>query len=390
MSDSGTKGTAGGPLRGLRIVELAAIGPAPFACSILAELGATVVRVDRPGGTGLAAAPSNGLNRSRPNVAVDLKNPRGREVVERLVDEADVLIEGWRPGVAERLGLGPDVCLARNERLIYARMTGWGQDGPLAHRAGHDINYAAITGALHTVGTSEKPMPPVNLIADFGGGSLYLVAGVLAALFERSVSGKGQVIDAAMVDGAASLVTMVYCLLGSGGWVDRREANLVDGGAPFYDTYRCKDGGYVAVGAIEPQFYAQLLDGLGLTLPGDQLDEACWPANRRAFEDAFATRTRDEWAELFDGTDACVAPVLSLREAPHHPHMVARNVFTEVDGVVQPRVAPRFSRTPGTDPGREHAPGEDTVATLRDWGFGAAELDELLGAGAVVDGAQTG
>lgn len=385
MSAETTAAAPGGPLRGLRIVELAAIGPAPFACALLAELGATVVRVDRPGGSGLAAAPSSGLNRSRSNVAVDLKHPLGRGVVERLVDQADVLIEGWRPGVAERLGLGPEACLERNERLIYARMTGWGQDGPLANRAGHDINYAALTGALHTVGTREKPMPPVNLIADFGGGSLYLIAGVLAALFERSMSGKGQVVDAAMVDGAASLVTMVYCLLGAGGWVDERESNLVDGGAPFYDTYRCRDGKYVAVGAIEPQFYAQLLDGLGLTLTGDQLDQEFWPAHRAAFEAAFATRTRDEWADHFAGTDACVAPVLSIREAPHHPHMAARQVFAEVDGVVQPRVAPRFSRTPGAAPGREHAAGEDTVSALGDWGFSPDDLDALLRAGAVVD-----
>jgi alpha-methylacyl-CoA racemase len=385
MSAPTTVDTSGtGPLRGLRVVELAALGPAPFACSLLAELGATVVRVDRPGGSGLAAAPSSGLNRSRPNVAVNLKHPQGRGVVERLVEQADVLIEGWRPGVAERLGLGPEECLQRNERLIYARMTGWGQDGPLADRAGHDITYAALTGALHAVGTREKPMPPVNLIADFGGGSLYLVAGVLAALFERTTSGRGQVIDAAMVDGAASLVTMLYCLKGAGGWVDQRESNLVDGGAPFYDTYRCQDGKYVAVGAIEPQFYAQLLDGLGLTLEGDQLDQSRWPANRLAFEAAFATRSRDEWAEHFVGTDACVAPVLSLDEAPRHPHMAARDIFTEVDGVVQPRVAPRFSRTPGAAPGREHRVGEDTVDTLGQWGFGAREIEQLLAEGAVV------
>lgn len=374
-----------GPLRGLRVVELAALGPAPFACSMLAELGANVVRVDRLGGSGLAAAPSSGLNRSRPNVAVDLKHPLGRDVVEHLVDQADVLIEGWRPGVAERLGLGPDVCMARNERLIYARMTGWGQAGPLADRAGHDITYAALTGALHAVGTREKPMPPVNLIADFGGGSLYLIAGVLAALFERSTSGKGQIIDAAMVDGAASLVTMLYCLKGAGGWIDERESNLVDGGAPFYDTYRCKDGKYVAVGAIEPQFYAQLLEGLGLELEGDQLDVSRWQTNRQAFESAFATHTRDEWAAQFGDTDACVAPVLSLEEAPHHPHMVARGIFTEVDGVVQPRVAPRFSRTPGGDPGHEHLPGEDTIRTLTDWGFTPRAIDDLLSAGAVGD-----
>ncbi|HEX5543059.1 MAG TPA: CaiB/BaiF CoA-transferase family protein [Micromonospora sp.] len=367
-----------GPLSGLRIVELSGIGPVPYACTLLAELGADVIRVDRPGGGGLAAISAN-LNRSRPCIVADLKSAKGRDVVLRLVEEADVLIEGMRPGIAERLGVGPDVCLARNSRLVYARMTGWGQEGPLAHSAGHDINYAALTGALHAVGSREKPMQAVNLVADFGGGSLFLIVGILAALHERTHSGKGQVVDAAMVDGAASLMTMVYGLLGAGLWRDERQVNLLDGGAPFYDTYECADGRHVAVGALEPQFYAVLLDGLGLTgkLPGEQFDMDCWPEHRELFAATFRTRTRDEWAALFEGTDACVAPVLSLAEAPQHPHMAARGVFTDLDGTIQPKAAPRFSRTPAMDPTPEPVGGE-TEATLRAWGFTADEIRSLL------------
>jgi alpha-methylacyl-CoA racemase len=374
-----------GPLAGVRVVELAGIGPAPFACLLLAELGADVVRVERPGGGGLAAAPATGLNRSRPCVAVDLKTEQGRDVVLRLVERADVLVEGLRPGVTERLGVGPDECLARNERLVYARMTGWGQDGPLAPTVGHDITYAAITGALHSIGSPDKPMQAVNLVADFGGGALYLVVGVLSALLERGHSGRGQVVDAAMVDGAASLMTMVYGLFGAGLWRDARRANLLDGGAPFYDTYRCADGRHVAVGALEPQFYAALLDGLGLTgqLEGHQLDVRHWPDHRERFEAVFATRTRDEWADHFAGTDACVAPVLSLTEAPAHPHLAARGVFADVSGSPQPVVAPRFSRTPGLPPTPERQPGQDTDAALEAWGFTAEEIQALVDARAV-------
>ncbi|MRK01635.1 CoA transferase [Aeromicrobium sp. S22] len=373
-----------GPLAGIRVVELAGIGPGPFASLLLNELGAEVIRIDRPGGSELQSTVSSGLNRGRANVAVNLKTAGGRDTVLRLVASADVLIEGNRPGVTERLGVGPDDCLAVNPGLIYARMTGWGQEGPLAHTAGHDINYAAISGALHTTGTHEKPMQAVNLIADFGGGSLYLIIGVLAALQERTRSGRGQVIDAAMVDGAASLVTMLYGLLAQGGWKDERRVNLLDGGAPFYDTYRCADGKYVAVGAIEPQFYAALLEGLGLTsIEGDQLDQDFWPAHRKIFEDAFAERSRDEWASHFDGTDACVAPVLSLTEAPQHPHMAARGTFAELAGHPHPKVAPRFSRTPGLDPSPSHRVGQDTEATLAAWGFGTEEIRSLIDSGAV-------
>ena len=378
-----------GPLTGLRVVELAGLGPAPYACMLLAELGADVVRVDRPGGGSLLVpAEKDALNRSRPSVAVDLKSPQGREVLLRLLDGADVLVEGLRPGVLERLGVGPDEALARNPRLVYARMTGWGQDGPLARRAGHDINYLGLTGALHAIGTAEKPVAPLNIGADFGGGSMFLLVGILAALFERGTSGRGQVVDAAMVDGASSLVTMIYGMLGAGLWQDRRAENLLDGGAPFYDTYACADGRHVAVGALEPQFYAAFVEGLGLTgaLPGEQYDVAHWPEHRRLFAEAFATRPRDEWAAAFAGTDACVTPVLGLREAPRHPQLAARGTFVEQDGGPQPGPAPRFSRTPGAVRGGPRHPGADTREVLRDWGFSADEVEVLLAAGAVAAG----
>jgi alpha-methylacyl-CoA racemase len=377
-----------GPLTGLRVVELAGLGPAPYACMLLAELGADVVRIDRPGAASLIVDPEkDALNRSRPSVAVDLKSPGGRDVLLRMLDDADVLVEGLRPGVLERLGIGPDEVLGRNPRLVYARMTGWGQDGPLAERAGHDINYLGLTGALHAIGTADKPAVPLNIGADFGGGSMFLLVGILAALFERGTSGRGQVVDAAMVDGASSLVTMIYGMLGAGLWQDRRAANLLDGGAPFYDTYACADGRHVAVGALEPQFYVAFLEGLGLTgaLPGGQYDLAHWPEHRRRFAEAFATRTRDEWADAFAGTDACVTPVLGLREAPVHPHLAARGTFVEQDGVSLPGPAPRFSRTPGAVRGPARRPGADTTAVLTDWGFSADEVRALLTSGAVAE-----
>jgi alpha-methylacyl-CoA racemase len=379
-----------GPLTGIRVVELTGLGPAPYACMLLAELGADVVRVGRPGRRGTLISPEvDNLNRSRPSIAVDLKKPDGREVLLRLLDRADVLVEGNRPGVLERLGLGPDEVLGRNPRLVYARMTGWGQTGPMAARAGHDINYLSLTGALHAIGPADKPVAPLNIGADFGGGSMFLVVGVLAALLERVGSGRGQVVDAAMVDGASSLVTMVYGMFGAGLWQDRRAGNLLDGGAPFYDTYACADGEHVAVGALEPQFYAALLEGLGLTgaLPGGQYDVAHWSEHRRRFAEVFATRTRDEWAAAFAGTDACVTPVLSLREAPAAPHLVARGTFVDVDGVPQPGPAPRFSRTPGAVRGAQRLPGADTRAVLADCGFTADEVDRLLADGAVAEAA---
>jgi alpha-methylacyl-CoA racemase len=375
-----------GPLSGIRVVELSSLGPGPYAGMLLAELGADVLRVDRPGGgTRVADPQAEVLHRSRPCAAVDLKSAEGRDVVLRLVEQADVLVEGLRPGVTERLGLGPEECLARNPRLVYARMTGWGQDGPLAARAGHDINYLALTGALHAIGPAGKPVPPLNIGADFGGGSMFLVVGILAALVERAASGRGQVVDAAMVDGASSLISLIYGLFNAGLWADRREANLIDGGAPFYDTYACSDGRHVAVGAIEPQFYAALLEGLGLTgqLPGHQMDRAHWPEHRRRIGDVLATRTRDEWAGHFAGTDACLTPVLSLAEAPAHPHLAARGTFVDRDGRVEPAPAPRFSRTPGAVRGAPRASGQDTCEALGAWGFADGELARLLDSGAI-------
>lgn len=366
------------------MVELAGIGPAPYACMLLAELGADVLRIDRPGaGAGVVPAEHDLLLRSRPCAAVDLKAEGGRDLLLALADRADVLVEGLRPGVTERLGLGPDVCAARNPRLVYARMTGWGQNGPLAQRAGHDINYAGLTGALHAIGTAEQPVPPLNLVADFGGGSLFLVVGVLAALLERASSGRGQVVDAAMVDGASSLMTMVHGLLAAGLWQDRRQANLLDGGAPFYGTYACADGRHVAVGALEPQFFAALLDGLGLReeFPGSQHDVDRWPDQRALLARTFRTRTRDEWAVWFEGTDACVTPVLSLLEAPAHPHLVARATFVEAAGRLQPAPAPRFSRTPAAVCSPPHLPGQDTREALLAWDIPTEQVDHLLAAG---------
>lgn len=335
-----------GPLAGLKIIEFGGIGPGPFAAMLLADMGATIVRIDRPGG-GIGLA--DPLLRGRPGLGVNLKSEEGKAAVRDLARAADVLIEGYRPGVLERLGLGPEELLAINPGLVYARMTGFGQHGPLRDRAGHDITYVAISGALHAIGPADAPPPPpLNLVGDFGGGALYLIAGVLAALFERSRSGQGQVIDAAMTDGAASLMGMMYGFLGSGVWANRREANFLDGAAPYYGTYACADGKFIAVGPIEPEFYRIFLDRLGLdpaSLP-DRDDPAAWPQLRTVFTEIFRSRPRDEWAALFDGTDACVAPVLDMAEAPRHPHNAARAAFVETESGVMPAPAPRFSRTP--------------------------------------------
>jgi alpha-methylacyl-CoA racemase len=363
-----------GPLEGLRVVELAGIGPGPHAAMLLADLGADVVRIDRPAAA--AQAPNDvqpdWLLRGRRSVAANLKEPAGRDTALLLIDRADVLIEGFRPGVTERLGIGPDDCLARNPRLVYARMTGWGQNGPLAARAGHDINYISLTGVLHAIGTAGgRPAPPLNLVGDFGGGSLYLALGILAALWERGRSGAGQVVDGAIVDGTSSLAQMIWAFRSIGIWNDRPGSNLLDGGAPFYDTYACADGKYVAVGPLEPQFYAQLLAGLGLD-PGRlplQMDRDGWPLLRARFTEAFATRTRDEWTQVFDGTDACVTPVLTFSEAAQHPHLTARGTLSALDGVTQAAPAPRFSRSAPDKPTAPPAPGADTAAVLRDWGI---------------------
>jgi alpha-methylacyl-CoA racemase len=377
-----------GPLTGVRIVELAALGPAPYGVMLLADLGAEVIRVDRAAaarGELGAEASMVGLSRNRRSVAVDLKSAAGVEVVHRLVRNADVVVEGFRPGVAERLGLGPDELREHNPRLVYARMTGWGQDGPLAARAGHDIDYAALSGALHTVGRADAPPPPpVNYLADFGGGGAFLAIGVLAALVERDRSGEGQVIDAAMLDGAASLTAFLHGLLAIGAWSTERGTNLLDGGAPYYDTYRCADGKFLAVGALEPQFFAALCDRLGLD-PADwpQHDREAWPDQKRRLTGLFATRPRDEWAELFVGSDACVAPVLDLLEAPEHPHNRARGTFSDAFGITQPAPAPRFSRTPGSIDRPPPRPGEHTDEVLIELGIDPDDLWALRASGTV-------
>jgi alpha-methylacyl-CoA racemase len=379
-----------GPLRGIRVIELAGIGPAPYACMLLSDLGAEVLRLERSR-AGIMGAMANFdvLSRGRRSVAVDLKAPGARDLVLELVQQADVLIEAFRPGVAERLGLGPDDCRGANPRLVYARMTGWGQEGPLADRVGHDINYASITGAIAAVGEKDrKPVPPLNLVADFGGGSMFAVMGILAALLERNASGEGQVVDVAMVDGVTSLLSMAHGQQSAGMMPSARGSSLLDGGAPYYDTYLCSDGEYMSVGAIEPQFFDALRDTLGLDDLPAQSDHANWPKMREMLADAFAKKTRDEWAAIFDNVDACVSPVLWLAEAKDHPHLIARGTLTEVNGVVQPMPAPRFSRTPGQAgrPGR--APGEDTIEALTDWGIEQAVIDKLLDGGAIVQADQ--
>ena len=363
--------TRGGPLAGLKIIELAGIGPGPHAAMILGDLGADVVRVDRPSGALRLGSPelADPTLRGRRRVAANIKEPEGTETVLRLVEHADVLLEGFRPGVTERLGVGPADCHARNPRLVYARMTGWGQDGPLAQRAGHDINYISLTGSLHAIGRrGERPVPPLNLVGDFGGGSMLLVVGVLAALWEAQRSGQGQVVDAAMVDGVSTLNQMFWGFLAQKFWVDEPDSNMLDGHAPFYDTYTCADGKHVAVGALEPQFYAALLAGLGLADAGlpPQQDRERWPELRARFTAAFGSRTRDEWAAVFDGTDACVTPVLSFGEAAAHPHLTARATIVERDGVPQAAPAPRFSRTAPEVPGPAAEP-EDVDSVLADW-----------------------
>ncbi|EHR61164.1 CaiB/BaiF CoA transferase family protein [Saccharomonospora cyanea] len=378
---------AAGPLTGLRVVELAGLGPAPFAAMFLADLGADVVRVQRPNaGFTMPIDPRRDtLQRGKRTLDVDLKHPDGAEVVLALAEHADVLVEGYRPGVAERLGLGPADCWARNPALVYGRMTGWGQDGPWAQRAGHDPTYQAITGSLHAIGRAGgPPQLPLSLVGDFGGGALYLVSGILAALWEAQRSGRGQVVDAAIVDGVAHLMANPYSLLAGGAWNDERGTNLIDSGAPFVDVYETADGKHVAVAALEPPFYAQLLDGLGLTgadLPG-QWDRAGWPRLRKRFAAVFATRTRDEWAARFEGTDACVAPVLSMTEAPHAEHLVARGTFLDRDGHPEPAPAPRFSRTPTGVPDPPPGPGDtDPRTVLEDWNVPGASV--LLDGGAI-------
>ena len=370
---------ASGPLKGVKVVEFAGIGPGPFCCMLLSDMGADVVRIDRGGGARGGVVRGNPAadvtSRGRRSVALDLKQPSHVATAMDLIAKADILIEGFRPGVMERLGLGPDEALARNPKLIYGRMTGWGQFGSLSQAAGHDINYIALTGALHAMGRkNEAPPPPLNLVGDFGGGALYLAMGVCAALFEAQRSGKGQVIDAAMTDGAASLMAMFYGMRASGVWTDNRDSNMLDGGAHFYDTYECKDGKWVAIGSIEPQFYALLMEKTGLA--GDaafkaQIAPSEWPALSEKLAAVFKTKTRDEWCALMEGTDVCFAPVLSLAEAPVHPHNAERQTFVTVENVVQPAPAPRFSRTPSAIQGPAPSIGAHTDSVLADWGVAA-------------------
>jgi alpha-methylacyl-CoA racemase len=379
-----------GPLVGIKVVELAGMGPAPFAAMMLADMGADVLRLERhtePRGADLPRRPSDVLNRSRRSVGVDLKHTRGVELVLQLAERADVLIEGFRPGVMERVGLAPEVCFQRNRRLIYGRMTGYGQQGPLANAVGHDIDYIALAGALEPIGrVGQPPLPPLNLVGDFGGGGMLLVCGVLAALVERASSGKGQVVDAAMVDGSALLCAMLHSLRNAGLWSGARGENLLDSGAPFYEVYETSDGLFVAVGALEPAFYAALLRALELSddpLFSAQMDRARWPAMKSALAARFKGKTRAQWCKVFEGTDACVAPVLAPAEAAEHPHNVARQTFVRVAGALQPAPAPRFSRTPSTIQSLPFVAGAHAAEALRAWGIASAEVDELRREGAL-------
>lgn len=373
-----------GPLQGVRVIELVGIGPGPFAGMLLADLGADVIRIDRPGGAGLVVPTEQDiLSRGRPSVALNLKDPRAVEVVLELVESADILIEGFRPGVTERLGLGPEACHARNPGLVYGRITGWGQDGPLSQTAGHDINYISVAGALDPIGRAGgPPQIPLNLLGDFAGGSMYLVTGVLAALTHARATGEGEVVDAAITDGAAHLLSMQLSMQAAGLWSTERGTNLLDSGAPYYDIYETSDGRWMSVGALEPRFYEVLIAVLGLEDVPDRNDITQWPALRKVLADTFAQRTQAEWTTLFDGTDACVAPVTPMHEASQHPHNVARGTYVEHEGVTQPATAPRFSHTPAsltTPPAR---PGANTAEALAAWGI--TDVDELIADGVAI------
>jgi alpha-methylacyl-CoA racemase len=381
-----------GPLSSVRVLEFAAVGAVPHAAMMLSDAGADVLRLDRltpggdPGDLIARGRSGNAVNRGRRSVAVDLKHPQAAALVLDLVDRADVLLDGFRPGVLERLGVGPEPCLGRNPALVYGRLTGWGQSGPLSAAAGHDINYVGLSGTLSAIGPADQPPAiPLNLLADFGGGSNVLAFGVVAALIEARATGRGQVIDAAMVDGAASLATYIHSMRSAGTWVDARQSNVLDGGAPFYNVYETSDAGYMAVGAIESQFYALLVEGLGFAageLP-DQLDRTAWPAMREQFRQRFASRTRDEWCQVFDGVDACVTPVLSMQEAPYHPHLLANSSFVNVDGAMQPAPVPRFMGHTSNVPAAPVAAGIGGRHALADWGLDAAWVDAAVAGGAV-------
>jgi alpha-methylacyl-CoA racemase len=378
-----------GPLAGIRVVEMVGLGPCPFAAMMLADMGAEVIRIDRkttPGADNpfpMLGTKFDVMARGRRSLALDLKQPAAKEVVLRLLDKADVVLEGFRPGVMERLGFGPDVCHARNPKLVYGRITGWGQHGPLAQSAGHDLNYIALTGMLHAMGRADTPpAPPLNLVGDFGGGGMMMAFGVVCAVLEARGSGKGQVVDAAMTDGAALLGAMLYGLRAFGSWSDGREANLLDGGAPFYDSYACADGKFITIGSLEPQFYALLLKLTGADDPvfRAQMDHHQWPQMKARFTALFKTRSRDAWCAVLEGTDVCFAPLLDMAEAPAHPHNQARGTFIEVDGVTQPAPAPRFSRSAPQVSAAASRPGADSDAVLADWGWSADAIAALRGA----------
>lgn len=373
-----------GPLKGLRVIELEGLGPAPFCGMMLADMGAEVISVARR--TNTDARPGAVSERGKKSIALNLKDPDAIECILRLCETADVLIEGFRPGVTERLGIGPDACMARNPKLVYGRMTGWGQTGPLAKVAGHDLNYIALSGALHAMGRAdERPAPPLNLVGDFGGGGMMLAFGVMCAIFESQRSGKGQVIDTSMVDGTAALMHMMYAWMAQGQWQDKRASNMLDGAAHFYDTYETRDGKFVSIGSIEPQFYAMLLEQTGVDKSefAPQLDSAQWPALKAKLIDVFKRKTRDEWCAIMEGTDVCFAPVLSMLEAPEHPHNKDRGTFLDIDGVLQPAPAPRFSRTAPEVAHGPHTVGSDTTAVLEAIGYNAQQIDALRRKGAL-------
>jgi len=369
-----------GPLKGVKVVEVGGIGPGPFCAMMLSDMGADIIRIDRKGHKGRVEPKYEILHRGRRTIGMDLKKSQGVETVLKLVEKADALQEGYRPGVMEKLGLGPNECLKRNPRLVYGRMTGWGQEGPLSQAAGHDINYIALAGALHTIGRpGENPVPPLNLVGDFGGGGMLLAFGIVCGLNEAQKSGRGQVVDAAMVDGASALMAMFYGLRASGFWTDRRGENFLDGGAHFYDTYETADDKWISVGSIEPQFYALLLKHAGIDDPEfqGQFDRDKWPQFKKTITKIFKSKTRDEWCEIMDGTDVCFGPVLSMEEAPKHPQNVARNTFVEVEGVIQPGPTPRFSRTKPEIQGPSLMSLEHTESALADWGFTQEEIQAL-------------
>jgi len=375
-----------GPLSGFKIIELAGIGPGPFCGMMLSDMGAEVIRVERK--SQATQAPKDVLVRNRRSIALDLKSPAGVETVLRLVESADALFEGFRPGVTERLGLGPDVCMARNPKLVYGRMTGWGQDGPMAQAAGHDINYIGLSGALHAIGRAgEGPVPPLNLVGDFGGGGMFLAYGLVCGLLEAQKSGAGQVVDAAMVDGAAALMAMFFSMAASGSFTDQRGTNFLDGGAHFYDTYETADGKHICIGSIEPQFYALLIEKAELDADKykDQMNPALWPELKEDLKATFLRKTQAQWCEIMEGTDVCFAPVLSIFEAPQHAHNKTRNSYLEIDGVMQQAPAPRFSRTTPEISHGARIPGEDTVSVLKDYGFSSDEID-ALGSDGVISG----